>query len=58
MLWASTGQTAAELISNRADPQLPNMGLTSWKGTRVLTEVTKPQREILTGLGIVLPGKT
>jgi hypothetical protein len=35
MLWATTGQTAAELISNRADPTQPNMGLQSWKGARV-----------------------
>nr|AIA13593.1 Virulence protein RhuM family [uncultured bacterium] len=35
MLWALTGHTAAELICHRANPQLPNMGLTSWKGGRV-----------------------
>lgn len=35
MLWAVTRETAAELISHRADPSLPNMGLTSWKGSRV-----------------------
>jgi hypothetical protein len=35
MLWAVSGQTAAELISHRADAGLPNMGLTSWKGGRV-----------------------
>ena len=35
MLWAVTGHTAAELIAERADPQLPNMGLSSWKGGRV-----------------------
>lgn len=29
--WAITGHTAAELISQRADAQLPNMGLTTWK---------------------------
>lgn len=32
MLWAVTGQTAAELIVARADPHQPNMGVTSWKG--------------------------
>ena len=32
MLWAVTGQTAAELIVARADPNQPNMGVTSWKG--------------------------
>jgi hypothetical protein len=36
--FASTGMTAAELIQARADHQLPNMGLTSWKGG----EVRKP----------------
>ncbi|MDD4161676.1 MAG: virulence RhuM family protein, partial [Methanothrix sp.] len=33
--WAITGQTAAELISRRANAVQPNMGLTSWKGARV-----------------------
>ena len=35
MLWAVTGQTAAELIAARSDPSRPNMGLTSWKGSVV-----------------------
>ncbi|MBF0481906.1 MAG: virulence RhuM family protein [Desulfovibrionaceae bacterium] len=35
MLWAVTGRTAAELISGRADPALPNMGLQSFSGSRV-----------------------
>lgn len=35
MLWAVTGQTAAELISHRADAGQPNMGLQAWKGARV-----------------------
>lgn len=35
MLWAVTGQTAAELIVGRSDPEKPNMGLTSWKGDKV-----------------------
>ncbi len=35
MLWATTHRTAAELIVERANPELPNMGLTSWKGSRV-----------------------
>ncbi|RMG85923.1 MAG: cell filamentation protein Fic, partial [Bacteroidetes bacterium] len=29
--WAITGQTAAEIISNRVDAAKPNMGLTTWK---------------------------
>ncbi len=33
--WAITGQTAAELISGRADAGQPNMGLTSWKRAKV-----------------------
>ncbi|NQU05936.1 MAG: virulence RhuM family protein, partial [Calditrichaeota bacterium] len=33
--WAITGKTAAELISERADADKPNMGLTSWKGVKV-----------------------
>lgn len=33
--WAITGQTAAELISGRANAVQLNMGLTSWKGARV-----------------------
>ncbi len=35
MLWTITGKTAAELIESRSDPEAPNMGLTSWKGTIV-----------------------
>jgi hypothetical protein len=35
MLWAVTGKTAAELITGRANPSLPNMGLKSWHGSRV-----------------------
>ena len=39
--WAVTGKTAAELIAGRADHTKPNMGLTSWKGTKVRkTDVT------------------
>ena len=35
MLWATTHRTAAELIVERANSALPNMGLTSWEGSRV-----------------------
>ncbi|MCF7951672.1 MAG: virulence RhuM family protein [Spirochaetaceae bacterium] len=35
MLWAITGKTAAELIESRSDPEAPNMGLTSWRGSIV-----------------------
>lgn len=35
MLWAVTGHTAAELIAGRADPDKPNMGVMSWRGSIV-----------------------
>jgi len=35
LLYAVTHQTAAELIVSRADATLPNMGLTTWKGSIV-----------------------
>ena len=35
MLCATTGKTAAELIENRSNPDMPNMGLTSWRGSIV-----------------------
>jgi len=35
MLWATTHKTAAEIIVERADPQLPTMGLSSWSGPYV-----------------------
>ena len=35
MLWAVTGQTAAEIIINRSNPKKANMGLTSWKDSVV-----------------------
>jgi len=39
--YAATGMTAAELIQRRANHELPNMGLTSWKGDEVRkTDVT------------------
>ena len=38
MLWATTHRTAAELIVERANSELPNMGLKSWKGSRVRQE--------------------
>jgi hypothetical protein len=36
MLWAVTGQTAAELSAARADATRPNMGLTAWSSNRVV----------------------
>jgi hypothetical protein len=38
--WAITGKTAAEIISERADAEKPNMGLTSWRGEKVRKEDT------------------
>ena len=35
LLYAVTHNTAAEIITQRADENLPNMGLTSWKGSIV-----------------------
>ncbi|MGN0235155.1 MAG: virulence RhuM family protein [Paludibacteraceae bacterium] len=35
LLYAVTGETAAEIIVHRADASKPNMALTSWKGTIV-----------------------
>jgi len=35
LLFAVTGMTATEIICNRANAELPNMGLTAWKGSIV-----------------------
>jgi hypothetical protein len=35
MLYAVAGKTAAEIVVERADPEQPNMALTSWKASRV-----------------------
>jgi len=35
LLYAVTHKTAAEIITNRADANKPNMGLTAWKGSIV-----------------------
>ena len=36
MHYAATGLTAAEIVKLRAKAERPNMGLTNWKGSRVL----------------------
>ncbi|MEE3350341.1 MAG: virulence RhuM family protein [Candidatus Gastranaerophilaceae bacterium] len=36
MLWAVTGQTAAEIIHSRANAEEINMGLTTWNGKKLL----------------------
>lgn len=38
MHYAATGLTAAEIIRQRADAAKPNMGVTTWKGSRVLKQ--------------------
>ncbi len=35
MLWAVTGHTAPELIAERSNPGIPNMGVMTWEGSRV-----------------------
>ena len=35
MHWAITGQTAAEIISQRANSSKENMGLTTWRGENI-----------------------
>lgn len=35
LLFAVTGQTAAEIVISRANPNAPNMALTNWSGSRV-----------------------
>ena len=38
LLYAVSKQTAAEMIVSRAKADLPNMGLTAWKGSRIRKE--------------------
>ena len=39
--WAITGQTAAEIIYQRADKQQPNMGLTNWRNSETGGNIRK-----------------
>ena len=48
MLHAVTGHTAAELLVARADPNLPNMGLTTWAGRRVRKQDVGTSKNYLT----------
>lgn len=48
MHWAITGQTAAELIVNRADSEKPHMGLTNWRGAKVRKEDVGTAKNYLT----------
>lgn len=38
LLFATTQHTAAEIVATRANAEFPNMGLTTWKGSRVRKE--------------------
>ena len=40
MHWAAHGQTAAEVVHTRANATKPNLGLTSWLGTKPTKEET------------------
>ena len=46
--FAVIGLTAPEIIAKRVNPELPNMGLTSWKGARVLKGDVKVAKNYLT----------
>lgn len=50
MHYAATGMTAAEIVRRRADASRTNMGLTSWKGSRVIRQqprtTFKPWRSV------------
>ena len=48
LLYAVTGQTAAEIIISRADADKPNMALTSWKGRIVRKQDTYIAKNYLT----------
>ena len=45
--FAVTGLTAPEIIAQRVDPELPNMGLTSWSGARVIKKDVKVAKNYL-----------
>jgi hypothetical protein len=45
--YAVTGLTAPEIIAQRVNPELPNMGLTTWKGTRVRKDDVKVAKNYL-----------
>lgn len=49
LLYAVTGNTAAEIIANRADCTKQNMGLTSWKGSIVRKADIAVAKNYLTG---------
>ena len=45
--FAVTGLTAPEIIAQRVNPELPNMGLTSWSGARVIKKDVKVAKNYL-----------
>lgn len=45
--FAVTGLTAPEIIAQRVNPELPNMGLTSWNGARVTKKDVKVAKNYL-----------
>ena len=47
--WAITGQTAAEIVVSRADPNAPNMALTNWSGSRVRKHDVTVAKNYLSG---------
>ncbi|MDR2830545.1 MAG: virulence RhuM family protein [Methanobrevibacter sp.] len=47
MHWAISGNTAAEIIAKRADNSKPNMGLTSWRGSKIRKEDVKIAKNYL-----------
>jgi len=48
MHWAISGQTAAEIIYDRASSKKENMGLTSWRGTKVRKDDVSIAKNYLT----------
>lgn len=46
--WAITGQTAAEIIHQRADSQKDHMGLTNWRGAKVRKQDVTNAKNYLT----------
>lgn len=47
MHWAAHGHTAAEVIAQRADATMPNMGLTSWAGDKPKLSDTEAAKNYL-----------
>jgi len=47
MHWAAHGHTAAEIVADRADAKQPNMGLTSWIGSKPSREDTEIAKNYL-----------